>query len=587
MDEETPLAVIEVPEDLSTLSDDALAALDEQLAARFAELYGDGQNVPTEVLAQLAQLKADSDRVRGEYAERVATAEQNAAEAAELARAVLGDGDETADDTVAEQQADQPDDEAEDASEGDEAEEEPEPEEDRVLATVAADRPRIPAQPRAYPRINLSLAERRARAPRPRPTEQHDRAVVTAAADVPGFNHESRLPTVLDVATAMHARARNLPVTAVGPEYANYLDVAVLQNEFPVVIDGDRTPEADVWEMLQANGRQEALTAAGGWCAPSEVRYDFFDVACQDGGIDLPTFGVRRGGIRFPVSPTLADVFTGAFNVTTNPWLWTETDDIATVTGGPNKPCVRVPCPSFTDVRLECYGICLTAGNLTDDAFPEATAHQLGLLEAAMFHASNARYIGQIITGSTVVSGGALDDGGNGTAAPLLGAVELAAIDFRTRFGMCDDDILEVVLPFWARGVLRSDLAKRSGVDLLAVSDARLNDHFDVRKVRVQYVADWQVRTAGLPGGATALTAWPTTIEFLIYPAGAIQRGNGMTLRLGVVRDSVLNAENDHTAAWMEECHLIATFGPAPRRYQVVICTDGTTGASDLTACGV
>ena len=58
-----------------------------------------------------------------------------------------------------------------------------------------------------------------------------------------------------------------------------------------------------------------------------------------------------------------------------------------------------------------------------------------------------------------------------------------------------------------------------------------------------------------------------------------------MALNLGVVRDSTLNAENDHTALWMEECHLIAQFGPAPRLYNLEICPDGTVGAADLTSC--
>ena len=69
-----------------------------------------------------------------------------------------------------------------------------------------------------------------------------------------------------------------------------------------------------------------------------------------------------------------------------------------------------------------------------------------------------------------------------------------------------------------------------------------------------------------------------------LYAAGTVARGNGMTLDLGVVRDSTLNARNDFTAAWMEECHLIARFGHEVREYTTNACPDGTTGAADLTS---
>jgi hypothetical protein len=267
------------------------------------------------------------------------------------------------------------------------------------------------------------------------------------------------------------------------------------------------------------------------------------------------------------------------------PWIWTEGDDIAAVTGGGTKPCVRVPCPDFDEVRLECSGICLTAGNLTDAAYPEATRNFLKLLMAAHRRLMNQRYIAQMEAQSTNV--GTVGVAGAGTAAPLLGALEMAAIDYRVRYGMCEDAILEVVLPTWARGAIRSDLAKRTGVDLLGVTNEMMAEWFDIRRIRVQFVTDWQVRASGLPGFSAPLTAWPISVDFLIFAAGTFVRGNGMSLDLGVVRDSTLNATNDFTAAWAEECHLIAKFGPESRKYTVLICTDGTTGAADLTACGL
>jgi len=119
----------------------------------------------------------------------------------------------------------------------------------------------------------------------------------------------------------------------------------------------------------------------------------------------------------------------------------------------------------------------------------------------------------------------------------------------------------------------------------MCVSDAQIAAWFDCRNLRVQFVDDFQVRGASQPGAATAITSYPAVVNGLLYAAGTVARGNGMTLDLGVVRDSTLNAENDFTAAWMEECHLIAQFGHQVRNYRMNTCPDGTTGANDITGC--
>ena len=64
-----------------------------------------------------------------------------------------------------------------------------------------------------------------------------------------------------------------------------------------------------------------------------------------------------------------------------------------------------------------------------------------------------------------------------------------------------------------------------------------------------------------------------------MYPAGTFLHGNGMSLDLGVVRDSVLNETNDHTAAWSEEAHLIARVGHESRRDRVGFNVNGSTSA--------
>jgi len=428
------------------------------------------------------------------------------------------------------------------------------------------------------------LAETARHAPATKVPQQ--RLAITASVDIPGVAHGGQLATFDALTDVVTRKAKSMPVTRGNPN--NQL-VASVKNEFEHTID-ERTSPAQVRELfdhMTSPEKQQALVAGGGWCAPSEIRYDFFNIACSSGLIDLPTVGVTRGGIQFPVSPSLADTVNsiafGGFAVTFNgdsvPWLWTEDDDIAAATGSPTKPCVRVPCPTFDEERLELYGICLTAGNLADSAYPEATQHMIRLLMAAHDHAMNARLISLMVAASaavTSISGGASTD----AAAPrIYNAVGLAATDYRERFGMCLDDVLEVVMPAWVREVIRGDLAWKAGVELQAVPNSEIDSYFTARNVRVQWVDDWQVRGTGQFGNATSLTAWPTTVDFMLYAAGTFVHGNGMSLDLGVVRDSVLNETNDHTALWSEEAHLIAKVGHESRQYRVGFNVNGSTSA--------
>ena len=427
---------------------------------------------------------------------------------------------------------------------------------------------------------------------------------VTASVNVPGRAAGEPL-SFDDMVAAFQKTAKQVRTTHDGSGHETV--VATIENRYPHILDDRSSPaqvEALMRELLTAEN-QQALVAGGGWCSPSENRYEFFNIVCSDGMVDLPTFGVSRGGLRFPVSPSIADavyLITGTaagalanqnlppFGTTmssaTVPWLWTETDDTATVTGNPNKPALRIPCPSFSEQRLECYGVTVTAGNLTDDAYPEATANTIRLVNAAHDHAINARYIAAMLALSSsaiTISGSANRPVYN----QVLSGLAMAATDYRMKFGMCLDDVLECVLPQWVPAWISADLAYRVyEAEFISQTRAQIEGYFRDRNIRVQWVNDWQVRggagqfgnPAALPGGA--VTAWPTTVDAMLYAAGTFIRGNGLTLDLGVIRDSVLNAENDHTAVFTEECHLIARLGHESRRYTIAAAVNGAGTAA-------
>ncbi len=187
------------------------------------------------------------------------------------------------------------------------------------------------------------------------------------------------------------------------------------------------------------------------------------------------------------------------------------------------------------------------------------------------------------MTGSTSVT---YTPTGIGVAVPVLDAIEMQVMDYRIKYRMCEGSILEAVFPTWIKAEIRADLVKRTGVEnMMSVSDAQIAQWFTDRGVRVQFVADWQVGTTGLLGQSTPATSWPTSVQFLLYAAGTWLRGNGLRLDLGIIRDSTLNATNDYTASWMEECYLTAMIGHESRLVTVPICPNGATAAGITFGC--
>jgi hypothetical protein len=432
-----------------------------------------------------------------------------------------------------------------------------------------------------------------------RPDNRASEAEVTLNIGIPGLPAGSRLASQADVAKAFEQAAQGMYPTHNG--FGNPSKVVSVKRRFDMTMD-DRTKPGELMAYLEhlrdESDEGHALVAGGGWCAPSLPIYDFFNVAESDGLVDLPTVGVTRGGLQIPVSPSLADAvytiggasgqgfpgFAGPAGMTnaTDPFLWSETDDIATVTGTPNKPTMRVPCPTYNNVRLEVYGVQLTAGNLTNDAFPEATQNTIRLLNAAWAHAQNARIIASMVALSTAaitISGGANRPAFN----QILSGLDLAGVDYRAKFGMSDESVLEVVLPYWVRDVIIADLAYRTNVDLLSISNQQVDGYFADRGLRAQFVNDWQVRQSNQFGQPAAnLTAWPTQANAMLYAPGTFLKGNGLTLDLGVVRDSVLNAENDYTAVFSEEAHLVAKVGHESRLYTIGFSVNGAGVAAQV-----
>ncbi|UIR39781.1 major capsid protein (plasmid) [Rhodococcus sp. DMF-1] len=71
------------------------------------------------------------------------------------------------------------------------------------------------------------------------------------------------------------------------------------------------------------------------------------------------------------------------------------------------------------------------------------------------------------------------------------------------------------------------------------VDDAYIDRCFAIRKARVQWVSDWQTSATGLPGVAGGILAFPSTIQFVAYPAGTWVRAVEDVIELGTVHDTL------------------------------------------------
>lgn len=571
---------------LDELSDEQLQQLEPKLVEHFKVIRREADNAPSEEkMERLKTLSSQISTVRTETKRRQESQAQTAAEAqAEAYRKAMADFEAIVSGTK-------------DPEDGTGEGEQPEGAQTAIETMTnvfaqaigaaierATPQPALTASVSKGPSLNqhirTPLGQVARHAPDPKVAPQRSEAVLIASADIPGKARNGVIDGVRELARFMSDRARMMPVTRDNP---NYVPVAYLKREFRYRLGLDSTPE-EINEVLTAATDVDALVAAGGWCAPSEISYDFFNIVCEDGLLDLPSVGVlNRGGLRFPTSPTIADIFADP-NVL---WSWTEAQDEAASggTGTDRKTCAVVDCATFEEVRAACDGLCVTASNLTDFAYPELVENFIRLVMAGRAHRTNQLIIDQLVAASTAVDMSLTDES---VTAALMNSIELQAFDYRERFRMCDGAILEVVLPRWARGAIRADLANRNGLALYNVTDAMIADWFDVRGIRVQYVADWQSGFTGEPIGAPAVnaTTWPSTVDYLIYAPGTFVRGQGLQLDLGVVRDSVLNETNDHTAAWMEDCYAIAQLGHESRIVTTNVCTAGVTGAAELSCIG-
>lgn len=573
-----------IPEDLSALSDADLTSLHSEAVGHFDTLFNGGAGLTEADVSALSILTEGIESLASELAVRAAAESQRAALAAELATRVhTEERSETIEDVQDDNGPEDEEDEdaaPEESGEGGDGDGGGEP-----TAVVASSRREIRVNMASLRRTAPGLPAQRVAAP----TTMRD--LVYAAGDGTGYAAGvgvdwDDIGRIVNRRLAGFNEAQFDAAARAGRQISQQFSVATLHRPFPADLMITSNDPAHVEEVL-ARATDEtrlqggSLVASGGWCAPSEILYDFLELESRDGLFSLPEVNVTRGGIQWTTGIDYSTIYSATG------FAYTEAQDISGTyavdgtdlhdgTGGAgSKPVYKVPCPSFQEARLRLAGLALSAGLLQQRGYPEVIARTVRGALVAHDHKMSVRKINALVTGSTAVT---MTTGTVGTAAPLLTAIELQVEHYRYAQRLLRSTTLEAVFPYWVHGAVRSDLALRQGLtpgEAFLITDAQINSWFSSRGIAPQFVYDWQPLT----GAAGTFTQWPTTVQFLLYVAGTWVGGASDVITLDTIYDSTLLGANNYTALFTEEGWLVAKRGIDSRVITVPINPNGGTGA--------
>jgi hypothetical protein len=449
------------------------------------------------------------------------------------------------------------------------------------------------------------------------PLDRPRYSTLVAATGVPDFEAGTELKTMLDVAKAFESRSRSHGALGGGRGQGPIMyPVAQLVRNYPdeFSVNGDETDYAKLLHVadetrlpggsllrsteqrmkeMATTHPERALVAAAGWCAPSETDYDICLQITTDGLYDAPEVQARRGGIRHNTGIEFDSIFGGG-NCSAPSGFFNLTE--AQVAAGTTKTCLEIPCPDFVDTRLGVTGLCLTGNILSIRGYPEFTATFTRGAVASSAHQVNREQIAAVVAGSTAVTLTGFPPWATdlSVVSQVLSAVEMAIVDIKYRLRMMQSATLEVVFPFWLLAQMRADWVRRNGTgngpEAITLADSAIQAAFSARGARTQWVYDWQdafatCAASGVPGADTPITELPTSLQFLVYPAGTWIRALNDVITLNSVYDSTKLATNQVTHLFTETGWAMLKMCPVSRVYTVPICPNGKTGLQRDVTC--
>lgn len=423
-----------------------------------------------------------------------------------------------------------------------------------------------------------------------KPKSSKPLATITASGDVNGYTPGQAMRPD-DIGEAFVTKGTAIKVghqagrSGVATIHVDYPDNRTLSSD-----DNANTNTAKIMEVVAAAQEEtrrnlqallassdpaelEELTAAGGLCAPVNVRYDIFTVGSDARPLrdSFTRFGANRGGIRFNSPPVLVDV-DGSVAV------YLEADDDS----GSRYPkdCIRVDCGADNEVEVSAITLCMEVGNFQRLSFPEnfRAWWQLGKVH----HAREAETTlwNRMDTLSTAVTAGE----GLGAYSDSITQIIRAASQYRWRHRILPETPLRLRAPAFLRDIMKVDLLRRAaGDNQLAPTNADIARGFAAHNIAVTFILDAQSPggTSGDIQAAGALNPWPSTVEvnlaidgvFLFLDMGRLDFGTE-------IRDFDQIRQND-VGAFLETFENLAMVGPTPIQLTLNICPDGTTAGVD------
>lgn len=566
--------------------------LTEQILAKFDELTGGENAAPADetaiqALETLARVADGVETIRAAQADRA----QRAAEIGDRLRSLnpSGDGGEAAGTDGGG---------SEDAAAAEPVAETPE--EAAAPAESAEVGGELVAASLRKPRVPLGGGNTRAAdVPKERSgTHYGEKFTLVAAADIPGFGTGQPLGGTADLAAVWEARMMPLITSNANSGIDGQrtrLGLARIKREVPeqfMIRDDHDAAEKIEFATNERNLPGGSLVAAAGWCAPSETLYDLCPIRMTETGlINLPTLVARRGGIRYPADFDWAAVWSSVG------FYLTEAEVIA----GTEKPCIEVPCDDdYQECRMDVSGLCIRTPILMERGWPERVRQ---FMDGAMIihaHRLNAKKLAKMEALSTLVTkpvtpnpdptASIVDPHGPGAFESTLSMLELQIQYQRYRERLSQTESLELVAPYWLRGILKSDLRKKLGIDnRYDVTDADLDRYFRNIGANPQWVYDWQDSFSEPlnPGGfgGPIPTVWPSTVRVLLYRAGTFFQLGADVINLDGVYDHASLVQNVYTALFTEEGWQVCSRCGESFVIELDLCPNGLSGSQQLTQC--
>jgi hypothetical protein len=562
---------------IAELTDDELAELRSQIAAAAADCYAENEsNLTDDVLEAIERASAAVATIDTTLAERATDAADRAARARAALEAISAEND--------------PDPEEEETPEEETPEEDApaEPEAEAEAETPAPLPVAASSTPSRQPRVTR-VAARGLKPALQRPKtpgllgDDLSSWGLTAAANLPGHQGGKAIRSKKELA-AMFAAAYSMCMTHEGGQAPTKVRVATIGKRADLAYDAadylDRNAGLNI-EKIEARAGSRAMAASGGICVNPQIDYSQPVIGTDARPVQdqmLVNFGADRGGVTTIPSPIITDVV-GAVDV------WTNENDI-TPSDPTTKPCLTVTCPEEVTTVIEAITRCLKFGNFKARYFPELIDAWMQLVNVWGARFSESRLLDTIGDGSTQVSVGE----GLSAFRDVLAGLDRILAQFGS-FYRTGDITFTFGLPFWARNLIRADIARQLPVgtvdETLAYADTEIDRAFSVRNLNPVYFWDGETGSDQIWGaqGDGPAAGWPDSIVGYLYPAGSWLGLNGGELNLGLYRDDTLVGTND-VKFFFENMEAAHFRGTDSRRITFDVCPDGSVaGTKSFNPC--